>query len=163
MADIVQSLFFSPAELARGSASGGRPPMTLTTATDDHLGTEKFALGPTAVALKQKGHWTAGALGNHLWSVAGPRARADVNASYFEPWISYVTDTDTTISISAETSFDWEADEWTVPLVFTVDQLFQVDNQYLAVGAALKYWAESPQGGPEDWGFRIQVTLLIPN
>ena len=34
--------------------------------TDDALGGEKWGLGPTAVALKQRGPWTIGALVNHV-------------------------------------------------------------------------------------------------
>lgn len=163
MGDILQSFFFSPAELSNGWVLGAGPAMLLPTATDDSLGTEQLALGPTAVALKQKGPWTAGVLANHLWSVSGPGDRADVNATYVEPWLSYVTSTDTTISLSAETSYDWDADAWSVPVILTVDQLFQVGNQYISIGAAAKYWAESPEGGPQDFGSRLQVTFLIPN
>jgi hypothetical protein len=28
------------------------------------------------------------------------------------------------------------------------------------VGA--RYWVESPDGGPEGWGLRVQLTLLYP-
>jgi hypothetical protein len=163
MGDILQSFFFSPAELSNGWVWGAGPVMLLPTATDDSLGTEQLAIGPTAVALKQKGPWTAGILANHLWSVAGPGDRADVNATYVEPWLSYVTSTDTTISLSAETSYDWSAEAWSVPVVFTVDQLFQIGEQYISIGAAVKYWAASPEGGPQDFGFRVQMTFLIPN
>ena len=30
----------------------------------------------------------------------------------------------------------------------------------VSVGA--RYWAESPEGGPEDFGFRAQLTFLFP-
>lgn len=163
MGDILQSFFFSPAELTNGWVLGAGPAMLLPTATDDVLGTEKWSFGPTAVALRQEGPWTVGVLANHLWSVSGPDDRTDINATYLEPWVSFVTNTDTTISISAETTYDWEMDAWSVPVVFTVDQLFQIGNQYISIGAAAKYWTESPEGGPEGLGFRLQVTLLFPN
>ena len=86
--DIVQSFFLSPSELTdRGWVWGVGPVALLPTASEDFLGTEKFGLGPTAVVLKQEGPWTVGALANHIWSVAGEDDRADVNASYFEPWL----------------------------------------------------------------------------
>ena len=163
LGDILQSFFFSPEKSTEnGWIWGAGPAMLLPTASDDSLGTEKFAVGPTAVALKQEGPWTVGALTNHLWSVAGDDDRSDVNATYLEPWVSYVTSTDTTISFSAETTYDWEAEEWSVPLNFIVDQLFQIGNQYVSIGGTVKYWAQSPNGGPEDIGFRLQMTLLFP-
>ena len=160
--DILQSFFFSPAESTEdGWILGAGPVALLPTASDESLGTEKWALGPTAVALKQGGPWTVGVLANHLWSVAGEDDRSDINATYLEPWVSYVTSTNTTVSISTETTYDWEVEKWSVPVNFIVDQLFQVGEQYIQIGGAVKYWAESPRGGPQDFGFRLQITFLF--
>ena len=161
--DITQSLFFSPAQPTKnGWIWGAGPVMLLPTASDDSLGTENWGLGPTAVALKQEGPWTVGALGNHIWSVASKDGRADVDATYFEPWLSYTTKSDTTISVSVETVYDWEAEEASIPVNFIVDQLFQVGGQYISVAPAVYYWADSPKSGPEGFGFRLQITFLFP-
>jgi hypothetical protein len=161
--DILQSLFLSPDQPTKnGWIWGVGPVMLLPTASDDSLGTEKWGLGPTAVVLKQEGPWTVGALANHVWSIAGEDDRADVDASYIEPWVSYTTKSDTTISMSVETVYDWEAGEASVPVNFIVDQLFQIGGQYISVGASVKYWADSPPGGPEGFGFRLQLTFLFP-
>jgi hypothetical protein len=161
--DITQSLFFSPADVTkRGWIWGAGTVLLLPTASDDALGTEKFGLGPTAVALKQAGHWTVGGLFNHVWSVAGEDARADVDSSYFEPWVTYTTKSDISISTSVETVYDWEADEASIPVNFIVDKLVKIKGQYVSFGASLKYWADSPPDGPEGLGFRLQMTLLFP-
>ncbi len=76
--------------------------------------------------------------------------------------MSYTTKSDTTISLSVETVYDWEAGEVSIPINFIVDQLFQVGEQYISVGASAKYWADSPDGGPEGLGFRLQMTFLFP-
>jgi len=136
--------------------------MLLPTASDDSLGTENWGLGPTAVALKQEGPWTVGALANHVWSLASESGRADVSATYFEPWLSYTTKSNTTISVSVETVYDWEAEEASVPVNFIVDQLFQVGGQYVSVAPSVHYWADSPKSGPEGFGFRLQITFLFP-
>jgi hypothetical protein len=162
LGDLLQSFFFSPAKVAEGDwIVGAGPVMLLPTASDEALGTEKWALGPTAVALKQQGPWTPGILVNHLWSVAGEDDRADINVTYIEPWLSYVTSSNTTISISAETTYDWDAEEWAVPVNFIVDQLFQFGEQYVQIGTAVKYWVDPTPGGPQDFGFRLQVTFLF--
>lgn len=68
---------FSPKSLSkRGWTWGLGPVWLLLAATDDALGSEKFGIGPTGVALKQKGSWTYGLLANHIWSVAGDDDRA---------------------------------------------------------------------------------------
>ena len=97
-----------------------------------------------------------------LHPLAGEGGRENVNLSYVEPWVSFVTKTNTTLSISAETNYDWEAEGWSVPVNLIADQLFQTGEQYIAVGGAIKYWAESSDSGPEGFGFRLQMTLLFP-
>ena len=77
--DVVQSLFFSPKEpTSNGVIWGVGPVFLLPTASDNSLGTEKWGVGPTAVALKQSGPWTYGALANHVESFAGEDHRAYV-------------------------------------------------------------------------------------
>jgi hypothetical protein len=163
LGDIIQSFFLSPSELTeRGWVWGVGPVILLPTASEDVLGTEKFGLGPTAVFLKQQGPWTVGVLANHIWSVAGDNDRADVSATYIEPWVTYTTKANTSISMSVETVYDWQADEASIPVNFIVDQLFQVGGQYISVGGAVKYWVDSPPGGPEGFGYRLQLTFLFP-
>ena len=53
-------------------------------------------------------------------------------------------------------------EECSVPINFTVNQLLKVGKQPLQIGAGVRYWADSPDNGPEDWGFRLQLTFLFP-
>jgi hypothetical protein len=71
LGDTVQGLFFSPvAPTAGGWIWGAGPVFLLPTGTNRLLTTDKWGVGPTAVALRQQGPWTGGLLGNHIWSVA---------------------------------------------------------------------------------------------
>ena len=97
---------------------------------------------------------------NHLWSLDDDSGR--LNGSYVEPWVSYVLPTDTTVSLSVESTYDWESSELGLPINFIVDQLIMIGDQPISVGATAKYWADSPRGGPQGWGFRLQFTLLFP-
>jgi hypothetical protein len=163
LGDVLQSFFLSPSELTdRGWVWGVGPVISFPTACDDALGTGKWGLGPTVVALKQEGPWTVGALANHVWSVAGDSDRADVSATYLEPWVSYTTKENTTISMSVETVYDWDTEEISAPVNLIVEQLLQVGEQYISVGASVHYWAASSPGGPEGFGFGLQVTFLFP-
>ena len=163
LGDIVASQFFSPkAPTAGGWIWGAGPVELLPTATDDGLGGEQWGIGPTAVALKQTGPWTVGFLTNHIWSVAGDDDRDDVNATFLQPFVSYVTPTKTTIGLNTEATYDWESEQWSVPVVGQVAQLFKIGPQILQLAVAAKYWADSPDNGPEDWGLRVQLTFLFP-
>jgi hypothetical protein len=163
LGDAVQSFFFSPKTPTSGGwIWGAGPVLLLPTATHDSLGSEKWGIGPTAVALRQFGPWTIGALGNHIESFAGDSQRADISATFLQPFVSYVTPRQTTFGLSTESTYDWENEQWSVPLNITVAQLLKAGNQLVQVGGGIRYWAESSDNGPEGWGFRLQVTLLYP-
>jgi hypothetical protein len=162
LSDTVQSLFLSPKEPTGGGwIWGAGPVLLLPTATDDLLGTEKWGAGPTAVLLKQEHGWTYGALANHIWSFAGEDSRADVNATFLQPFLNYTTKKHTTFTLNSESTYDWENEQWTVPLNLGVAQLLKVGKlpvQFLVGG---RYYAEKPANGP-DWGLRFAITFLFP-
>ena len=163
LGDIVASQFFSPkTPTASGWIWGAGPVELLPTASDDVLGAEKWGIGPTAVILKQQGPWTVGFLGNHIWSVAGDDDRTDISATFMQPFVSYITKTKTTFGLSTESTYDWENEAWSVPLIASVSQLLKVGPQIIQLNLGGRYWAESPDNGPEDWGLRVQLTFLFP-
>lgn len=165
LGDITQSLFFSPKEPTKGGLIwGAGPALLLPSATRDELGTEKWAAGPTVVMLKQSHGWTYGLLANHLWSYAGNDARADVNATYLQPFLSFTTKTATTFGLNTEATYNWEAahDNWSIPVNFAVSQLIRIGKQPVQLQGGLGYWADSPENGAQGFRFRFQVTFLFP-
>lgn len=159
--EILQSFFLSPKEPVGGWILAGGPVLGWNTASDERLGTGKWTLGPTVLALRQESGWTYGVLANHLWSIGGNDARADVSATFVQPFLSYTTKTQTTLAINTESSYDWENEQWTVPLNVTVAQLFKVGSQIMQFQFGPRVYVEKPDGGPE-WGLRAVLTLLFP-
>lgn len=155
-------VFFSPKKPFNGWILGAGPVFLWPTATDDALGGEKWGAGPTVVALTQKGQWTIGFLGNHIESFAGDDDRKDVSVTFLQPFVTYVTQTKTSLSFTTESTYDWENEEWSVPLIWSVAQMLKIGPQILQVGASARYWADSPDNGPQDWGGRVYVTFLFP-
>lgn len=159
LGDVVQSFFFSPK--TSDPIWGVGPVFLLPTATDSVLGGEKWGVGPTAVVLKQDGPWTYGALANHLWDFAGDDSRASVNATFLQPFLSYTTPAATTFTANIESTYDWQRNQWNVPVNVVVSQLLTVGDQPIQVFGGLRYYLEKPTGGPE-WGLRFGVTFLFP-
>ncbi len=161
--DVLQSLFFSPVALADGWTWGVGPALSLRTATDDLLGAEKWSAGPTAVALKQAHGWTYGMLTNHLWSYAGNGETTDVDATSLQPFLSYTTPKYTSFSVNTESTYNWQANDWSVPINFSVTQVFKIGKQPMSLQLGARYWADTPEGvGPEGWGARLAYTLVFP-
>lgn len=159
LGDTTQSFFFSP----KGGdwIWGVGPAFLWPTATDDSLGSEKFGAGPTAVFLKQEHGWTYGALVNHIWSFAGDGDRGEVNATFLQPFLSYTWPTATSLTLNTESTFDWTEDQWTVPINLMLGQVIKLGSLPVSLQFGGRYYAESPDGGP-DWGARFNFVILLP-
>jgi len=159
--DILQSFFVSPKEQVNRWIVGAGPVFSYPTASDDLLGSGKWGAGPTAVILRQESGWTCGLLTNHVWSFAGDRDRSEVNATFLEPFISFTTKTYTSLGVNTESTYDWKAEQWTVPVNFMLQQMLKIGGQPLSLQLGYRYFAEKPDYGP-DWGLRFQLTFLFP-
>ncbi|WP_088703580.1 hypothetical protein [Rhizobium sp. R693] len=163
LGDITQSLFFSPKQPGPdGLIWGAGPVFLLPTATDEFLGSGKWGAGPTAVALKQEGPWTYGMLANHIWSFAGQSNRDDISSTFLQPFVAYTTPEAWTFTLNTESTYDWEHNEWSVPVNFQVSKVLKFGEQPVSLAAGARYWVESPEGGPDGWGFRVVLTFLFP-
>jgi hypothetical protein len=163
--DMLLSGFFSPAQ-PRGAIWGVGPAVSLPMTTDPFLGSGKWSAGPTAVALKQSGQWTYGALVNHLWSFADASDidRADVNQSFLQPFLAYTTKTASTFTVQSEASANWEAasgEEWTVPINVSISKVTRLGPFPFSFAVGGGYFVERPSGGPE-WKLRFTATLILP-
>jgi len=161
--DITQSLFFSPKQpTASGGIIGAGPAFLLPTASEDELGTGQWAIGPTIVALKQtEGGITYGALWNYLISVAGNDDRAEVNSTFFQPFLAKAYPGGRTATINLESSYDFEGKHWNVPVNLVYSKVTKLGNQMVSFAGGARYYLETPPGGP-DWGLRFVVTMLFP-
>jgi hypothetical protein len=157
-----QSFFFSPkAPTANGLIWGVGPVALIPTATDDIAGSQ-WGLGVTGVALRQAGPWTVGGLANHIWSVSESDRDGEISSTFLQPFINYTTERATSFFINSETTYDWENEQWSVPINFGANQLLTIGNQPVQIGGGLRYWVESPDSGPQDWGARFNVVFLFP-
>ena len=114
------------------------------------------------MALKQEGPWTYGILANQIWSFAGQDDRENVSSTFLEPFLSYTTHDAWTFSLDTESTYNWEARDWAVPINVTISKLVRIDKQAVSFGIGTRYWAASPDGGPDGFGIRAFATLLFP-
>ena len=161
--DINYSLFFSPVKYDQAIWGVG-PSITLPTASDKELGSEKWSAGPTGVILFQPKWGTIGGLVRQLWSFAGDSDRDDVNQTLFEPFVNYNLPNGWYLITDIIITANWEAsasNTWTVPLGGGVGKLFKIGNQAINARTEAYYNIEKPDGAPDwNWGFTIQ--FLFP-
>lgn len=104
LGDVLQSYFFSPRESVNGVAWGVRPVLLYPTATEG-LGQRQWGAGPTGVVLRRQGQWLYGGLVNHVWSLGGTPDRSEaVNATFLNPFVSYLIPGGTTLTLQTETA-----------------------------------------------------------
>lgn len=161
LGDVVQSFFFSPRQPMNGWIMGFGPVFNWPTATDELLGSEKWGAGPTGLILKQEHGWTYGILANHIWSFAGDDDRADLNVTFLQPFLAYTFPTATTITLNTESTYNWDSEDWTVPINLMANQMVRIGKLPVQFGVGGRWYAESPDGGPE-WGARFMMTILLP-
>lgn len=158
--DIVQSFFFSPKQpTSNGWIWGAGPVLVLPTSSDRTFGPGEWGIGPTGVALRVQGPWTYGALANHIWDVDGDTS---INASFVQPFVAYTTANAWTFALNTESTYDWDASQWAVPINATVSKLVNINGQPVSFSLGARYWAESAPTGPEGLGFRFAATFLFP-
>lgn len=162
LGDMTQSFFFSPSKPTASSLTWGAGPVMYYPTATEGLGQRQWGSGVTGVVLWHSGPWIYGGLANHIWSLGGtPDGSEDVNATFLQPFVNYVTPSQTTYFLNTESSYDWSRRQWTVPINAGVSQLVNLGGQHVQIGGGVRYFADSPNGG-SDWGLRLNLTFVFP-
>ncbi|WP_245749526.1 transporter [Gemmobacter aquatilis] len=162
LGNITQSFFFSPKDPTKnGLIWGVGPALQFPTATND-IAPNQWGAGITGVVLKQTNGWTVGMLANHVWSIGNEDTYGESSKTFLQPFVGYTTKRATSFGINTEAQYDWVAEEWSVPINLTVGQIIKVGGKPVQLTGGVRYWADSPPGGPQDWGARLAVTYLFP-
>lgn len=159
--DALVTGFFSPkAPTPGGMVWGVGPAISIPTGTDELLGSGQFSMGPSAVALVQKDGITFGALVNHVWSLFGDSDRADVNATFFQPFLARNFPGGYAISLNSELLHSWEGNSSNGTINLVGSRVMKFGNQLsqLFIGPRIPYG----NGNNASWGIRAGITLLFP-
>ena len=166
LGDTQQSFFFVPKsqDTSLGTLTwGAGPAIGWPTSTDRLLGSGTMGLGPTGVFLFQEGPWTYGMLGGHQWGIWKTRDMvSDLNNTFFQPFLSYSTPSAWTFGLNTEGAYNWTAEDWSLPINATISKLTSIGGQRVQFQAGLRYWADSPDNGPDGVGARFGITFLFP-
>ena len=98
---------------------------------------------------------------NHIWSYAGEDDRSEVNSTYMQPFLNYNTPSHTTFALNSESTYDWTAEQWIVPINASIKQMGKIGSTPIQLELGARYYAERPTGGP-DWGLRMSLTFIFP-
>jgi hypothetical protein len=170
LGDTLQSFFYVPPAIDTDYGAltiGVGPAMTWASSTNARLGLGTWGLGPTGVVLLQTptsaGTLTYGVLAGHQWGVSETRDMVpDLDSTFFQPFLALSTAEGWTFSANIEGGYNWTAEEASLPLNLQVAKLVDVGGQKVQLQLGGRYWLDSPDNGPEDWGLRFSATFLFP-
>jgi hypothetical protein len=162
LGDLNISAFFSPAEAKKGFVWGLGPVFLVPTATDELLGSKKFSIGPSALALLQTHGMTIGALVSQTWSVAGDEDRSDVNLLYVQPFFTYNWKSGAGVLLMAEISQNWEGDNTSIFLIPAVLGITRLGKQMIQLLIGPRFQVVSPDKNGAVFGVRAQFVLVFP-
>lgn len=163
------TIFLSPISKSK-LIWGVGPVVLLPTSTNRSLGSNRWGLGPSIVALTQQKLWTVGVLANQVWSFGGknviPAQSHDQSYSLtlIQPFAAYTFWSVWNLTFVSETTCNWKADageRWTIPLDLVVSKIVIIGKQALSIGAGPRYFVINPTNKPY-WGARLVVSFLFP-
>src|SRR6185437_16395132 len=102
------------------------------------------------VVLTQTHGWTLGMLASHSWSFAGHRDRASFSNTFLQPFVGYTWPDTTGVLINTETTYNWDAETWNVPINLIVSHLFEFGHQPVSFQLGTRYSATTPNGAGPD-------------
>ncbi len=163
LGDVLFTGWVSPAEAGR--VIWGVGPVISLPIGKEGLSTEKWALGPSIVALIMPGPWVVGALVNNIWSVGGDENLDDVNQMTIQYFVNYNFPSGWYLTSAPIITANWEADDgnkWTVPLGGGFGKVFRLGSQPFNANTQVFYNVVTPDDVGADWQLRFQLQALFP-
>lgn len=161
LSDVVFTAFFVPSD---GALMWGVGPVVEFPTGGASRGTQKWSVGPSLVALTQKGPWTLGILANNVWSIAGDADRAAVSRGLLQYFIVYQLGSGWYVNSAPINTVNWKAEpgeKFLVPLGAGGGKLLFLGRLPVNVQSQVYYNVVKPDIGP-DWQLRAQVQVLLP-
>ncbi len=164
LGDTTYQAFFTPSK-ANKWIYGFGPQLQIPTHTNDSLGNEQVAAGPTAVILTTPGHWVTGMLASQIWDVAGPSSEPDISLMTLQPFVNYnIGKKGWYVSTAPVITANWEArsdEEWTVPIGGGVGRIMHWGKQAVNLKGAYYYNVEKPDN-VGNYNVQFTFTLMFP-
>ena len=67
-----------------------------------------------------------------------------------------------TFTLNTESTYDWENNDWSVPINAVVSKLVRIDKLPVQFFGGVRYWADSPDDvDPTGWGACFGMTFLF--
>ena len=145
-----------------GMLYAGGVVVSLPTATEDVLGTDRYSLGPEFMIGKLSKKYVLGMFPSHLWDVGGS-GNADVNVTNLQLFGTYLPGGGWNVGTSPILSYDHNSDQWTIPLNFTFGKTVIWNGRPWKLSAEINYFVEKSDAFGPEWFIGFNVAPVVEN
>lgn len=135
---------------------------TVPTGMKSELTGGQLRLGPELVVVYINTTGFIGAFPAHQWDVTGWRDES-FSTSTLELFGGLFLGNGLNVQTNPVLSYNWEDEQWTVPLNITVKKVIKMGNLPVQVGASIDYFLEANDDFGPDWAFSLSFTPIVPN
>ncbi|MGI9342962.1 MAG: hypothetical protein ACR2QV_08925 [Gammaproteobacteria bacterium] len=158
----------TPTEMLNGKFVWGAGfDVMIPTATEDVLGTGKWAAGPSALGVYLGPKWKLGALAQHYVDFAGSDNKGDVNLTNLQYFYMYGLNPTTSIGAAPNIIVNWEesgTSRFTIPIGLGINKTVQFGKIPVRFGFEVYYSVWRPNNVPAvDWNLRFYAIPAAPS
>jgi len=135
---------------------------TLPTGTDSSLTSGQWSLGPEMIIGKLDPKYTLAFFPKHQWDVAGWTDTA-INVTMLQPIFTYLPGGGWNIGTAPNIAYNWENEQWTVPLHLTVGKTVMISGRPWKLAVELDYYVEKSDTFGPEWMLSFNITPVVKN
>lgn len=136
--------------------------VTLPTATNKDFAGKQFRLGPELILGQAFKQGIVAVFPSHQWDVAG-WSDDDFSVTTLQFGGSYFLGGGMTVGSFPKMQYDWNADQWTIPLNLSFTQTLVSGGQPIKHSINFDYYVEQPDAFGPDFMFRYTITPVVEN
>jgi hypothetical protein len=124
------------------------------------LSSDTWTLGPELFVGKLTKNSVIGLFPNHQWDVSGPK---NISLTTVQPMLSYLPGGGWAISTAGQITYNWEAEQWTIPLNLAVSRTVKLGTLPVKLMLEGNYYLEQADALGQKWMIGFNITPVVRN
>lgn len=133
---------------------------SLPTGTDE-LSNDNWTLGPEFMLGKMTPKNIFILFPSHQWDIAG--SGNNISLTSIQAGVVHLVEGGWTIGSTPQMSYDWEAEQWSVPLNINFSKTIMIGSRPWKLGGEINYYIERDDDFAPKWMFGLSITPVVRN
>jgi hypothetical protein len=141
---------------------GAGPSFVFPSASEPTTGQGKWQAGPAVAVGFAPANWLIGVLAQNPISFAGKSDRADTNALFLQPFLTYQLGQGWFLRSQPQMAIDWKSGIKVLPIDLGAGRTFRIGQQNVSLFVE-PFWNVSQDRATPQYGVTFGASLLYPN